>query len=79
MEPKLRLRFTEPVHRDDPIPFPGHDAAPAARWQPRLTRQSPDPVIRGVDRVLDEMDAKLRELGRMIDEDGGDDDRPRAA
>ncbi len=78
MEPKLRLRFTEPVHRDDPIPFPGHDATPATRWQPRLTKQSTDPVIRGIDSVLDQMDAKLRDLGRMIDDDG-DDDRPRAA
>ena len=78
MEPKLTLRFTEPVHRDDPIPFPGRNAAPAARWHPRLTKQSADPVIRGVDRVLEQMDAKMRELGRMMDDDH-DDDRPRAA
>lgn len=78
MEPKLKLRFTEPVHKDDPIPFPGRDAVPANRWHPRLTKQSADPVIRGVDRVLEQMDAKLRELGKLIDDDG-DDDRPRAA
>ncbi len=78
MEPKLRL--TDPVHRDDPIPFPGRDAAPVRRWQPRLTKQSDDPVIRGVEDTLKQMEAKLKELGRMVDEDdGGDDDRPRAA
>jgi hypothetical protein len=79
MEPKLTLRRAEPVHRDDPIPFPGRDASPIARWHPRLTKQSADPVIRDVEAVLEQMDAKLRELGRIMDEDDGDDDRPRAA
>lgn len=79
MEPTLKLRLSDPVHRDDPIPFPGRDATPVARWQPRLAKVSTDPVIRGVESVLEEMDARLRDLGRLIEEDGGDDDRPRAA
>lgn len=79
MEPKLTLRPAEPVHRDDPIPFPGRDAAPVARWHPRLTQQQTDPTVRDVEAVLERMDGKLRELGRILDENDDDDDRPRAA
>lgn len=79
MDPKLRLRLADPVHKDDPIPFPGREALSASRWRPRLAKESSDPVVRGVERVLEEMDAKLRDLGRMIEDSDQDDDRPRAA
>lgn len=66
MEPKLRL--TDPVHRDDPILVPGkRDAAPVRRWQPRLTKQSDDPVIRGVEDTLKQMESEVEGTGT----DGG--------
>ncbi len=71
MEPKLKLRLADP---DDPYPFPGLEATP--RWQPRLVR---DPVIQGVEDMLDEMDAKVKELSRLAQFEDDDDDRPTAA
>lgn len=67
---KLKLHVPEPEHADAPIPFPGRAADPA--WRPRLTEHDAERAVR-------EVESRVARLAAILNENGDDDDRPRAA